>query len=78
MPTLNIKKFPDDLYEQLRMIAEQEQRSLSQEVIYLLRQAVSSKERRSLLELRGLGKKLWEEVNVGDYLENERNTWDQQ
>ena len=78
MATLNIKKFPEDLYEQLRMIAEQEQRSLSQEVIYLLRQAVSSKEKRSLLELRGLGKKLWEEVNVGDYLENERNTWDQQ
>ena len=78
MATLNIKKFPNDLYEQLRMIAEQEQRSLSQEVIYLLRQAVSSKEKRSLLELRGLGKKLWEEVNVGDYLEKERSTWDHQ
>ena len=78
MATLNIKKFPNDLYEKIRTIAEQEQRSLSQEIIYLLRQAVRSKEKRSLLELRGLGKELWEEVNVGDYLENERNTWDQQ
>ncbi len=76
MATLNIKKFPDDLYERLRMIAEQEQRSLSQEVIYLLRQAVQNKEKRSVLELRGLGKGLWDNVDAADYIENERNTWD--
>ena len=77
MATLNIKKFPNDLYEHLRVIAEQERRSLSQEVIHLLRQAVKSKEKRSLLELRGLGKKLWEDVDVGDYIHHERDAWDQ-
>ena len=78
MATLNIKKFPDDLYEQLQKIAGQEHRSLSQEVIYLLRRAIRSKEKRSLLELRGLGKKHWEHVDVGAYIENERSEWDQQ
>ena len=77
MATLNIKKFPNDLYEHLRSIAEQEQRSLSQEVIHLLRQAVRSKEKRSLLELRGLGKELWQDVDVNDHIQHERDAWDQ-
>ena len=77
MATLNIKKFPNDLYEHLRAIAKQEQRSLSQEVIHLLRQAVRSKEKRSLLELRGLGKDLWKDVNVEDHIQHERDAWDQ-
>ncbi|MFO7877338.1 MAG: hypothetical protein R6U55_12230 [Desulfovermiculus sp.] len=78
MATLNIKKFPNDLYEHLRLIAEQDQRSISQEVIHLLRQAVQSKEKRSILELRGLGKELWKNVDAADYIDNERQTWDQQ
>ena len=78
MATLNIKKFPNDLYEHLRLIAEHEQRSISQEVIHLLRQAVKSKEKRSILELRGLGKEIWKNVDVSDYIDHERQTWDQQ
>ena len=76
MATLNIKKFPNDLYEHLRLIAEQDQRSISQEVIHLLRQAVQSKEKRSILELRGLGKELWKNVDAADYIDHERQTWD--
>ena len=78
MATLNIKKFPNDLYEHLRMIADQEQRSISQEVIHLLRQAVKNKEKRSILELRGLGKELWKNVDTADYIDHERQTWDEQ
>ena len=77
MATLNIKKFPNDLYEHLRLIAEQDQRSISQEVIHLLRQAVQSKEKRSILELRGLGKELWKNVDAADYIDHERQTWDE-
>jgi hypothetical protein len=33
------------------------------------------KRRRSILELRGLGKSLWQEVSVGDYLKVERDSW---
>ena len=78
MATLNIKKFPNDLYEHLRKIADQEQRSISQEVIHLLRQAVKSKETRSILELRGLGKELWKSMDASEYIDNERQAWDQQ
>ena len=31
---------------------------------------------RSVLELRGLGKEVWKEIDVDAYIENERNSWD--
>ena len=37
---------------------------------------VKSKEERSLLELRGLGKELWKNRDVADYIDQERQTWD--
>jgi len=33
------------------------------------------KTRRSILELRGLGKHLWQEVSVKDYINAERDSW---
>jgi len=34
------------------------------------------KTRRSILELRGLGKHLWQDVSVKDYINAERDSWD--
>jgi len=31
---------------------------------------------RSILELRGLGKEMWQSVDVDQYIEEERNSWD--
>jgi hypothetical protein len=33
------------------------------------------KTRRSILELRGLGKHLWQDVSVKDYINAERDSW---
>ena len=77
MAVLNIKKFPDDLYEQLRRRAKRENRSLSQEVVHLLQQALLEKGKRSLLDLRGLGRKHWEDTDAGNYIDRERSTWDE-
>ena len=41
MATLNIKNFPDPLYRRLQERAEQEHRSLAQEVIHILHQTWS-------------------------------------
>jgi hypothetical protein len=35
-----------------------------------------SQTRRSILELRGLGKHLWQDVSVKDYINAERDSWD--
>ncbi|MFP3942166.1 MAG: FitA-like ribbon-helix-helix domain-containing protein [Thermoanaerobaculia bacterium] len=76
MATLNIKNFPDTLYGRLQSRADKERRSLSQEVIRLLEQAVVEPEASSLLELKGLGKELWRDVDASRHIDEERNAWD--
>ncbi len=52
--------------DQLRLIAELTGRLSGQ---------VSPQSRRSLLELKGLGKEIWEGVDVAKYLNRERSSW---
>ena len=76
MATLNIKRFPDGLYEELRTRADRQHRSVSQEVVHILSQVVEKGEPLSILELRGLGKELWAGVDAAAHVERERRSWD--
>jgi plasmid stability protein len=76
MATLNIKGFPDDLYELLQERAEREHRSLAQQVIHLLVEAAGKQKRHSILELRGLGKELWKDIDPVEHVRQERDSWD--
>ena len=76
MATLNIKNFPDDIYERLQMLAKRDHRSVTQEVVHLLEQATGESKTLSLLELRGLGKELWEGIDPVEYVRSERDSWD--
>lgn len=76
MATLNIKSFPDDLYEKLQRRAIDEHRSIAQEVTHLLQKLLEVPPSRSILELRGLGKDLWQGIDVDEYIERERAAWD--
>lgn len=76
MATLNVKNFPDDLYAALRDRAKRERRSVAQEVIHLLGRTLESRKSLSILDLQGLGKELWENVDAADYVARERDSWD--
>lgn len=76
MATLNIKNLPDGLYRKLRARARRERRSISQEATRILEQAVEEAEPLSLLDLRGLGREHWAEVETTDHVETERGSWD--
>lgn len=76
MATLNIKNFPEPLYEALKAWAEQENRSVAQQVIQLLSEAVKQREPTSILELRGLGKEAWRGLDAGEHVRAERDSWD--
>jgi plasmid stability protein len=76
MATLNIKNFPDPLYEKLQERAQQEHRSLAQEVIHLLHQTLEQEEPLSIRGLRGLGKELWKGIDAAAYIREERDSWD--
>ena len=64
---------------QVRALRPDEQRQLLDELTRLVRQtAAPSDERplRSIVELDGLGKSIWEGVDPDRYIEEERRTWD--
>ena len=46
MPLLQVRDIPEDLYEKLSSVAEQDNRSIAQETIVLLRKALNYKESR--------------------------------
>ena len=76
MAVLNIKNLPDDIYEKLKARAKQQRRSVAQEVTQILDEALNRGPKTSILELRGLGKELWEGIDPAEYIENERASWD--
>ena len=74
--SLNIKNLPDPLYRKLQARARRQRRSVAQEVIHLLTQAVEEADTRSILELRGLGKELWKGIDATAHVNAERGSWD--
>lgn len=76
MATLNIKNLPDSLYRKLRARARRERRSVAQEVIQILSQAVEEPAPSSILALKGLGKEVWQDVDPTNYVNRERRLWD--
>jgi len=76
MATLNIKNLPDRLYRKLQARANREHRSITQEVIHILSLATENSKPLSILELQGLGKEIWRNVDASRHVEEERRGWD--
>jgi plasmid stability protein len=74
--TLNIKNLPDRLYKRLQARAKRERRSVAQEVTHLLDAALEAPKPLSILELRGLGKEHWTDIDAAGHVERERAAWD--
>jgi len=73
---LNVKSVPDKLYRKLQARAKRERRSVAQEVIEILDQALNEPPRLSIMDLQGLGKDIWRDINSDQYIEAERRAWD--
>jgi hypothetical protein len=59
-------------------LAISEQLQLVEAVMQKLRRELpaSSKKQHSILELRGLGKEIWQQIDVDEYIQQERDSWD--
>ena len=75
MATLNVKNFPDTLYKKLQAQAKRERRSVAQEVTRLLTGALNSPKRLSILDLKGLGKEHWRNIDAAEHVAKERAAW---
>jgi plasmid stability protein len=76
MAVLNIKSVPDKLYRKLQARAKRERRSVAQEVIQILDQALAEVPPLSILALQGLGKEIWGGTRGDEFLRQERQAWD--
>ena len=75
MATLNVKNLPNPLYRKLKARAKRERRSVAQEVTVLLEQALNEPEQLSIMDLRGLGKEIWQGIDAAEHVEAERKSW---
>ncbi len=76
MATLNVKNLPDGLYRKLQLRAKRQRRSVAQEIAQILSDALEAPPAVSILELRGLGKELWDDVDASAHVDRERSSWD--
>jgi len=63
--------------EQIQQLEPEEQLKLIEDVAALVQQyQLVARPLHSILELEGLGKEVWEGIDVDQYIEEERNSWD--
>ncbi|MEE4603482.1 MAG: hypothetical protein V2J65_19525 [Desulfobacteraceae bacterium] len=70
---------PDATYNQviseIKTLNLSDQLRLLEEMATLIRRRTSKTEPRSILELKGKGKNIWKGLNVKDYIDEERSSW---
>jgi plasmid stability protein len=76
MATLNVKNLPDALYRKLQTRAKRQRRSVAQEVAQILSDVLESPKPLSILELQGLGKEDWRDIDASAHVDRERDSWD--
>ena len=64
-----------ELLDRAAHLNVEEQRRLLADLAAIVRDRSSGQARRSILELKGLGKDCWKGVDVQEYLEQERSSW---
>ena len=75
MATLNVKNFPDGLYQKLKKQARREGRSVAAEAQILLAEALIRPRKYTVNDFRGVGAEIWRGVDVQKYLDREREGW---
>lgn len=61
---------------EIRQLTPQEQLDLLEGITLLLRSALPSQPKHSILELKGLGASIWRGVRAQEYVAQERAGWD--
>ena len=71
MPTLTY----DAVLDRVQHLAVEDQLRLLADLETLVRRRAVPRPRRSILELRGLGKEIWQGVDIQAYINAERDSW---
>jgi hypothetical protein len=66
----------EEVLNYVLLLGLDDQLRLLEELASIIRQRLTSDSVHSFLELEGLGKEVWEGVDVEKYIEEERNSWE--
>ena len=66
----------NEVLKQVQKLTLEEQLQLLEDLVGLIRQGIRIQRKHSITELRGLGKEIWEGIDVEKYIDDERNSWD--
>jgi hypothetical protein len=64
-----------EIRQQVENLTPDEQLRLLEELASLVRCRVMPKPKRSIMELEGLGKEIWQGIDVQEYVNQERGSW---
>lgn len=65
-----------EVLERVQRLSPADQLRLLEDLAALVRRQVVNRTRRSILELQGLGKEIWQGIDAQEYVERERASWD--
>jgi len=64
-----------EVLERAQRLSPADQLRLLEELAALVRRRVVTRTRRSILELQGLGKEIWQGMDAQEYVDRERASW---
>ena len=64
------------LLNQIQHLSPEEQFQLLEDLMVMLQQRAITNQQHSILELAGLGKNVWQDVDVEEYIKRERDSWE--
>jgi hypothetical protein len=65
----------NEILNQVEHLTPDEQRQLIKDIEAMLHRQAKPKHRHSVKEFRGIAKDHWKDVNVQEYIDEERNSW---
>jgi hypothetical protein len=65
----------EELLAQARLLSLEEEARLVEALMADVRQRIEGQQYHSIMELKGLGKELWQDIDVEKYIEEERSSW---
>lgn len=65
----------EDLVARARLLSLEDESRLLEELKVDLKQRLENQQYHSIMELKGLGKELWQGIDVAKYIEEERSSW---
>jgi len=61
--------------DEVEKLAYTDQLRLLEQIVVLIRRKGAVKTRRSIMELQGLGKEIWQNIDAQKYVDEERKSW---